>query len=793
MTTAASPVFHGGGLPLVLSPEDRARVEEIEELARAGAESVDELLALLDEPSWAVRRAVVSALAALGDPAVPGLVDIVAHRRDNESRLAAAVEALVASRAAVEPKMMELARTATSPLVVCDAVNVLGRRRSREALPLFDELSKHGDDNVAVAAIEALGRIGGPETVDALVSAVESRHFFRRFPAIDALGRTGDFRAVEPLTALLGDPLYAPEAARGLGHTGSEAAVAPLARLLSSPSDALVRTAAVALAELRERYEARFGDTPTIARALPEAISPAKASARIIASLPGVAPSELVAIARVLAWLGDGASIEQLIELVMHDGPVGAAATDALRRVGPRAMPHLLSRIRGGDSAWRLRLLPIVGYTREHIDVLIECLHDPDPEVRARACEAVARAGDPVAVAPLFALLGDNDARVSQAASMAIQALGSLETKRLALEQACSADSRTRRAALRIIAYFGYPEGLLLLVDALSEEDEKVREAAILGLPQIGDPRGTAALLDTAKHPSARTRAAVMRALGSTQPAPSVLAALRVGLSDEDAWVRYYACQALGKLRAAEAEDDIADRIEDPSGQVRVAAVEALALLPGERAAKALERAAQSSDADLKRAALVGLGVARRAGAIPILREAAGSDDPTTRLVAIGALAELDGPDVVPTLAHAASDPDESVRSAAISHLAMRVDPEATAVLIERLLDPNTRERAIEALTVAADERVEGVLAALKTADDDEAPVLVSALTRMRRPSSHAAIAAALAFDNVHARRAAVAALAAIGTTEARAAVERAASDPDPVVRRLAIAAASGW
>ncbi len=789
MTQTASELVHGEVPPLVLSPEDRARVEEIEELARAGPESAHELLALLDEPSWAVRRAVVSALASLGSAAVPGLVDIVLRRRDNETRLAAAIEALVASRAPVESELMHIARTAKSPLVVCDAINVLGRRRAREALPLFDALSKHEDDNVAVAAIEALGRVGGAETVDALVAAVESRHFFRTFPAIDALGRTGDLRAVEPLTALLDDPLYAPEAARGLGHTGSEAAVAPLAKLLSSTSDALVRTTAVALAELRERYEARFGDTPTIARALPEAISPTKASTRIIAALPGVAPSELVAITRVLAWLGDGASIEQLIELVMHDPPVGPAATDALRRVGPRAMPHLLARIRVGDSAWRLRLLPIVGYTREHIEVLIECLHDPDPEVRVRACEAVSRAGDPVAVTPLFGLLGDSDARVSQAAAAAIQSLGSLETKHLALQQARSADTRTRRAALRIIAYFGYPEGLLVLVDALSEDDEKIREAAILGLPLIDDPRGIAALLDTAKHPSARTRGAVMRALGNTHPSPSVVAALRAGLSDEEPWVRYYACQSLGKLRVGEAEAEIAERMDDPSGQVRIAAVEALARLPGERAARALERAARSSDADLKRAALVGLGVARRVSASPILREAAGSDDPATRLVAIGALAELGGPDVVPTLAHAATDPDESVRSAAIGHLATRVDPEATAVLIERLFDPSTRERAIEALAVAADERVEGVLSALETADGEKAPVLVSALTRMRRPSSHAAIATALGFENVHARRAAVEALAAIGTKEARAAVERAASDPDPVVRRLATAA----
>ena len=81
-----------------------------------------------------------------------------------------------------------------------------------------------------------------------------------------------------------------------------------------------------------------------------------------------------------------------------------------------------------------------------------------------------------------------------------------------------------------------------------------------------------------------------------------------------------------------------------------------------------------------------------------------------------------------------------------MGYLSTRRGAEATTALIQRLLDPATRERAIEAIAVNADERVDGVLTALETADTDSAPLLMSALTRMRRPSSQAAIAAALAF-----------------------------------------------
>lgn len=774
-----------GSRSLVLSAEDRARVDEIDALARRAApDDLAALLALLVEPSWAVRRAVVSALASVGAPAVPALVTVLVEQRDSEARIAAVVDTLAASSAPVEPEMIALADHA-DPAIVCDAVQVLGRRRARETVPLLATLSRHADDNVGVAAIEALGRIGGPETVDALVAAVEGRSFFRTHPAIDALGRTGDVRAVPPLANLLGDKLYAPEAARGLGHTGDESAVAPLAGLLESGSDPLVRTAAVALAELRERHQARFGDTPALARALPDAVSAGNASARLVAVMAGIAPSERVAFARVFGWLGDALAIDQLVVLALEDPPVGSAAAEAIRRIGGRATPTLLAQIGAGTSAQRMKLLPLVGYAFERIGDLVACLQDADPDVRVRACEALARAGDPAAVGALFTLIGDRDARVSQGAAAAIQSLGSLETKRLALEQARSGDLRVRRASMRILSYFGYAEALDVLVAALDDEDDKMREAAINGLPLVEDPRAIAALLEASKHPSPKTRSVVMRALGQTEAAPAVVTELLRGLADEDAWVRYYACQSLGRLRVDSATDAVVERIQDPSGQVRIAAVEALARLSGGQAVGALEDAARASDADLQRAALVGLGIARRAQALPTLRAAAVAGEAATRLVAIGALAEFDSDDVVPTLAHAATDPDEGVRSAAIGYLSTRHGADATAALLARVVDPATRHRALEALAVAADDRVDGVLAALETSDADTAPLFVAALTRMRRPSSQAAIAAALGFDNVNARRAAASALAATGTPEAHDALQRASSDPDAVVRRI--------
>jgi HEAT repeat protein len=776
---------------LTLSALDRARVERVEELARQGREGLVSLLPLLDDASWAVRRAVVAALARLGDEATGALCGILRTQRSSESRIAAAVDAIAASSGNVLPSMLELARGSDNAAVICDALQVLGRRKERAALEFVVPLARHADDNVAVAAIEAMGRIGGVETVEPLLEAVHGKNFFRTFPAIDALGRTRDARAIEPLVRLLEDPLYAGEATRALGRSGQATALTALGPVLTKSSDSLVRTAASALADLADHQEANFGSIRSMAEALRSAVLPGPASARICECLSGASPSEQVALARVLGWLGDAIGIARLVELLDTETPVARTAAAALRGLGPEATPWLVAALHGTDSARRARLLPLVGFARSDLDDVVACLEDPDPNVRALACEALARAGNTAVVPALFRLLGDADVRAAQAASAAVQALGSVDTKRLALEQARSGDPRTRRASLRIVSYFGYREGLDVMVSAIGDPDERIREAALTGLPMLDDPSATQAILRASSHESPKTRAAAVRALGSTSAAPEIVRVLRHAMADEDAWVRYYACQALAKLRVHEAADDIVARIDDEAGQVRVAAVEALAHLRNPRALDALTRAAEGGDPDIRRAALLGLGTVRDPGTLPILRAAVTSSDAATRLVAISALAEFDVPEVVPSLGHAATDPNPGVRSTAIGFLSTRPGEGATKVLVGLLSNPAVHEAALAALAVTLEGRTEAILSALESAGRELAEMLVSALLRMRRPSAIAAIAAALTLENVVARRAAASALASLATREALDALELyAARDLDPEVRRIAAAAA---
>ena len=102
---------------------------------------------------------------------------------------------------------------------------------------------------------------------------------------------------------------------------------------------------------------------------------------------------------------------------------------------------------------------------------------------------------------------------------------------------------------LRIVAYFGYPRGLDVLLQAMREQDERLRDAAIYGLPFIDDPRAVDALLEAARHElRAHARGGHARAGPDGARRRASLRACCGGLNDHDPWVRYYACQSLGKL-----------------------------------------------------------------------------------------------------------------------------------------------------------------------------------------------------------------------------------------------------
>jgi HEAT repeat protein len=773
-----------------VAPADAAAILEIRSLGRQGAPAKERLIEALATPSWVVRRAVIEELSGLGREAAETMCQSLRSDRRGESRLSALVDALVASSASLDDLLFSLLDD-QNPAVVCDGLQIIGRRGTAAAAVRAVELSGHADDNVAVASIEALGSLGGTEALACLLGLVRSDSFFRSFAAIDMLGRLGDARAVEPLLAVIDDPLRGPEAVRALGRLGDETAVGELLGWLASSQVNNARVAAVALAEIHERLKRRYGTSLALRRALSRHPQKDVLEARLERALAGADAAEKVAIGSLLGLFSSNASVESLFVLLREPGDAATVAARSLGTLAKLGNPEVLASAFQLSSDQRALLLPELCGLSAAVPWFVQCLTDPETRVRVLACDALAKTGDPSCVSALFSLLGNADLLLNQAVTAALQSLGSPETETLALAAVVTGPPARRHAALRIVSYFGSRRALPVLLEAAAGDDERSREIALLGLASIEAEDALTGLLAASRHASPKTRAAAARALGTVAPSAEVVTHLLEATTDPDAWVRYYACQSLGSTGDPKATETLSARLLDPAGQVRVAAIDAIARLPGAPALAVLERAAQHEDLEVRRAALTGLGLTRQPSSLPLLFAAATSPDTATRLMAISSLSKYDAPEALARVFEVArTDADPSVQGAAIELLSEVASAASTTALVELLSVEAQRANAVGALARHAAKRAKQLLAVLEHASAEVSDAIVEVFVRLPAPDAETWLLSALSSENEHARRAAVRALrAAFDDERVRLALARSASrDADPEVRRIAAA-----
>jgi HEAT repeats len=153
----------------------------------------------LGDPSLSVQVAAVGALARMG---ALGTADVVAALDDGPVALRRrAVEAALAvrgpgSRSAL-PDAVTAALADPDPLVAVGAAWFLAERRHRPALPALAAMATgHDDTRCREAAVAALGAIGDPAGLDAVLAALDDKPTVRRRATVALAGF--DDRRVEP-------------------------------------------------------------------------------------------------------------------------------------------------------------------------------------------------------------------------------------------------------------------------------------------------------------------------------------------------------------------------------------------------------------------------------------------------------------------------------------------------------------------------------------------------------------------------------------------------------------------
>jgi HEAT repeat protein len=172
----------------------------------------DQLTHMLGHHQWFVVRNIAELAGELGlEESVPALAKQLDHEDERVRKAVALALAKIGSRNAAEPLRRAL-RDKSTGVRLQAALGVGGRKASAIGMPLVVALEEEKDTEVQRELVLALGRIGSPDAVQALIKfAQPSGKLFGRRPtglrvaAVEALRLAGGPAAVGTLQGLSGD------------------------------------------------------------------------------------------------------------------------------------------------------------------------------------------------------------------------------------------------------------------------------------------------------------------------------------------------------------------------------------------------------------------------------------------------------------------------------------------------------------------------------------------------------------------------------------------------------------
>jgi HEAT repeat protein len=172
----------------------------------------DQLIHMLGHQQWFVVRNVAELLGELGiEDAVPALAKQLDHADERVRKAVALALAKIGSRGAAEPLRRAL-RDKSQAVRLQAALGVGGKKASALAMPLVVALEAEKDPEVERELILALGRIGSPDAVQALIKMAQPsgkilgrKPTVYRLAAVEALRLAATPAALGTLQGLSGD------------------------------------------------------------------------------------------------------------------------------------------------------------------------------------------------------------------------------------------------------------------------------------------------------------------------------------------------------------------------------------------------------------------------------------------------------------------------------------------------------------------------------------------------------------------------------------------------------------
>lgn len=537
--------------------------------------------------------------------------------------------ARIALEAIPDPAADEALRDALGKLqgrLLVGVINSLAVRRDAKATDALIARLKDADAEVASAAAEALGRIGGDQATGALVPMLATAP-----PAVRPYVAYGCILCAERLLAE-----GKAEPATKLYDTVAKAEVPQQRRLEAIRGGILARGAAgvpMLIEQLQSKDKALFVIGLRIARELPGP----EATDALVAELGKAAPERQGLLLMALADRGD-----------------------------PKGMPALLAAAKSGPKAARIVAMGALERIGDAscVPVLLDAAVEDDAELALAGKTALVRlAGDPVNA--------DLAARLAQATGKTRQLLLDLAGQRRieaalpAIVQSIEdADAGVRAAALASLGSMGSEKQQADLVRVLQKtqdaKDQAAIEKALIAICGRGGAACAAPLMPLAKSAAAALRVIAIHALAAAG-GPDALAAVKAAVEDKEDAVQDEAVRSLSTWANKWPEDAgvmepllaLAKEGKKPAHKILglrgyLEAIQAAKALDGDaKLAKVNGVMALITRPEEKKLAVAVLGTIAAAGALEMLvglaAEPAIAEEASAAIVELAARADLKG------------------------------------------------------------------------------------------------------------------------------------------------------
>jgi len=555
------------------------------------------LVAFLGDPSWRVRQEAVNAVGKYGvtKSLVERLIQAMASGHSAGLRNAASEALVMLGEPVVEPLLSSLASADSSQRkFIVDALGLVGSQASKAGL--FAAINDR-DDNVAAAAVEALGRIGGDDVLRELsriVREVEGQSQLKGY-LLDTLGKCEAELDYQFLVDSASQVVHVRWIGPLLGFSSDQRIFGTLTELAKNASRSTRNGALKGFHNALRKGAFSSEDLVREIRGDEELLERLRQG--LFDKEQEVAESALAVLNRCQV----PELVPDILTAVAGKPWEKAILSDCLK-MGRNICQPLLQSLGKARVEAKLLFLEVfkvfrVEECRSHLKSFIEGGEQREAEA---AIEVLAEIGHRNDIRYLVELLCRGDIDLRESAGLSVSMIGKNFPEETAAALREFIDSGVRADMVRALGKLALPEDRTWLTVLIKHEDVRIRQAALDAAANYGENFPSAPIRDAMRDISPQVRSAAAKALGSFSADPEIQA-LRDGLRDEDPWVVSSAVMALGRCGGRLAVPALIDAMDHRSSAVVISAIQALGRMVPDSLSLVISKGLEKDDPEIVR------------------------------------------------------------------------------------------------------------------------------------------------------------------------------------------------